>query len=646
MASRLVSSKPKAKRRYASGGRTEAKRKLAERVRALTMVEGLSAQATADRLGISRRYVFELKLMAPDLGVGGVVYLPDAKPLSSITDPEILACLEDTPDGFERFFNRYSGLILQPHSRMFTRAAFDYPGQCGRCQEPAPYRLGAELLCDGCAHGPDLFLLPGMVLIGRWKERVLINVPPGFAKTHIFSIWRSIWRLAADRSRRIILLSETADVAVEIAGEIAQELEENEKLNSDFGRFRSESGTVKWQPGKGNLRLEGSKLTRGFNLRSRGAQQQVQGLRADELIVDDLCSPENQATGDRREKLSDWFNNVVLSRLEPGAPATVIGTRQHLLDLYGELADKTVIDGDPESPRLWEHINFPAVFDPVTGTPSIDFENGVSLWPTKWSLPTLAKRYATIGSSAFQKSYQQQPIPPDEQLVRPEWILGPDHDEDPRRGCLDRDRIAGRQPRREGHLRLISFDPTITRYAGLIVGDLNTADRSNFNFVVVEIVRKRLDIRGSIAELDRLCSTYAPSHVLLEENIGWHFLSNPEFLALQKARSFRLVKHRTQGNKTDPVLGVQSLAVDFEFGRIRLPFGDAESMRQTTLLKTEACEYPYGATDDLLMALWFAKANYRTLSRPRPALQQSTGRWPEPLLVPGSAWGSGGWWLG
>ena len=58
---------------------------------------------------------------------------------------------------------------------------------------------------------------------------------------------------------------------------------------------------------------------------------------------------------------------------------------------------------------------------------------------------------------------------------------------------------------------------------------------------------------------------------------------------------------------------MQSLAGDFEFTRISLPYGDDTAKRMTDLLVDEAIIYPSGATNDLLMALWFVKFNYKKL---------------------------------
>jgi hypothetical protein len=46
---------------------------------------------------------------------------------------------------------------------------------------------------------------------------------------------------------------------------------------------------------------------------------------------------------------------------------------------------------------------------------------------------------------------------------------------------------------------------------------------------------------------------------------------------------------------------------------VRLPYGDEESRKASDLLISEALAYDNGQTDDVLMALWFIKPNFRQI---------------------------------
>jgi hypothetical protein len=75
----------------------------------------------------------------------------------------------------------------------------------------------------------------------------------------------------------------------------------------------------------------------------------------------------------------------------------------------------------------------------------------------------------------------------------------------------------------------------------------------------------------------------------------------------------RLMLHHTTAKKNSMEYGVQSLASDFEFSRISLPYGDDTARRMSDMLANEALMWPDGDTSDLLMALWFVKFNYKSL---------------------------------
>ena len=96
-------------------------------------------------------------------------------------------------------------------------------------------------------------------------------------------------------------------------------------------------------------------------------------------------------------------------------------------------------------------------------------------------------------------------------------------------------------------------------------------------------------------------------------------------------RQVRFIEHHTGRNKGDENLGVLSLAADIEAGRIRLPYGDVQGKRMSAMFENEANLYGHGFPDDLLMAMWFIKWNYKLL-RPRkllgtPMSQRVKGSW-------------------
>ncbi|MGH2689037.1 MAG: hypothetical protein ACRDKW_09560, partial [Actinomycetota bacterium] len=74
----------------------------------------------------------------------------------------------------------------------------------------------------------------------------------------------------------------------------------------------------------------------------------------------------------------------------------------------------------------------------------------------------------------------------------------------------------------------------------------------------------------------------------------------------------RVIEHVTTGsqpgkagNKDSPTYGIQTLAVDVEAGRVRIPWGDYDTRSRFDDLRREMLGLL--PTDDLLLALWFPK---------------------------------------
>ena len=547
-------------------GKHVPKPKLAKRVFKLRE-EGMTVPEIAKHLGKSPSTIFRALRYVKDRAATD--FVPEVKEGDSLR-PEIRALLSWNVDAFERFYLRYSPYDYLPaHSKEIVRRALS-------------------------------------------SKRVVLNVPPGHAKSQVMAVWVPIWLICRDRNASIVILSKTGDLARQRAREIANHLEQNSLLVADFGRFRPETQDLPWHPNSGEFivqgRTEEHELSGSWTLQSRGAGQQIFGVRLTHLIVDDLVDTQNSATPTQRENLERWFRVEALSRFRGGTElswAVDIGTRFHPNDLHGSL----IADKRADGTMAWEHINFPAVIQ----WPSLpDKSDAVVLWPEQWPFERLMEEaYVDVGEAGFEQTYQQNPIPGGSALVRREWVYG--DVEHP--GCTDLDRDLGRGVRgtKTGApiVRVVSLDPPITRYAGLIVADL-TYSRDMFFATIIECQRRKMDVREMLEALDRVYALYTPDYFVFEQNAAqrW-FLQDPQLDAFRQR--VRVVPHNTARNKGDPILGIQSLAIDFEFGRIKFPYASPEAKQNSELLIQEALSYPYGDTDDLLMSLWFLKFNYPRL---------------------------------
>lgn len=451
-------------------------------------------------------------------------------------------------------------------------------------------------------------------------DLLLLNVPPRHAKSEIMTVWLSIFEIAMDRNIQILLISGTVDQAKKFSRKIAWHLEFNRKLVAAFGRFKPTSDATPWGPLSGELMVEGRERgieSGDMTLQIRGIGQKILGMEADRIRADDPVGRDSATSSTTRENLSEYWHGDALSRQSPICRVTIIGQRIHHQDLYGELADELVDWGPKEGKPLYRHIIYPAVLDHSTQK---------VLWPEFWPYEKLMARRNQLkkktSSWIWEAMYQQNPTPQEDRLVREEWIYGNDSDHP---GCLDLSRAGGvgmyewgprDNEKADWWVRACSLDPSPTRSAGMIIADV-WHSRDDMRCGILEARRKKMDVREMKSELARAHEQYRYRYLIFEQNAAqrW-FLQDAEFMSWARTQGVIVIPHTTGKHKTDPVFGLQSIAVAFENGKIRLPWGDRYGKEMSQQLIDEALIYPHGPYSDLLMALWFIAFNHSKLTPP------------------------------
>jgi hypothetical protein len=530
--------------------------------------EGYSVPEIAKVLGRGERYVRDLLRFARESAPGMMtIEVPDPIAYENLA-PEAQIMLEPTVEAFERFFNRFSGRILPDHTKEWVQAALDY-------------------------------------------TNLLLNVPPRHAKSTIMSVWFPMWLVTRDRDTQILLVSQTGRLPAKFAYEISYHLAYNTDLITTFGRYRPEFTDAPWRPGQGELLIDGRHReykSGDLSLQIRGAGQAVLGMEADWVIVDDPTEREIAASEIKRENESTWLHQEVFTRLQPKGHAVVIGQRVHPRDIFGALEKETRRKGGD---KVFHTIKYPAVLD--WGDPDSDVEPTV-LWPDQRDFDYLMEQYDRVGGyAAFECMFQQNPFPEGEAFFQRVWIDG-DRDHI---GCLDRDREEGKGVDPKSMqlfampVRVVSIDPSPTRFTGIVVADvLYGADK--FYCQVLETSSQRLGLRGLVDEIERIASQYAPEYLIFEQSVFARWLYEDP-LYMQMRDRFRVIGHNTGRNKADPELGVLGMAIDFEFGRVRLPYGSADSRHSSESFIEELLTFGHGDHDDQVMALWFIKFNWKKI---------------------------------
>jgi predicted phage terminase large subunit-like protein len=107
---------------------------------------------------------------------------------------------------------------------------------------------------------------------------------------------------------------------------------------------------------------------------------------------------ESRSSAILRENIA-WFNKVGLTRLSPGAPVILVGTRWG----NGDLFDDRLLEHPEEQ---WDLVNLAAIAEE---NDILGRRVGQPLWPERYSLEFLQQKRFEIGNSAFTCLYQGNP---------------------------------------------------------------------------------------------------------------------------------------------------------------------------------------------------------------------------------------------
>jgi hypothetical protein len=111
----------------------------------------------------------------------------------------------------------------------------------------------------------------------------------------------------------------------------------------------------------------------------------------------------------------------------------------------------------------------------------------------------------------------------------------------------------------------------------------------------------------------------------------------------QSKYSVEIIPHDTYRNKTNEEFGVQMIAPNFKFGRVRLPgkvsrqsgvgLGRAYAMKLVDeVTRYSTTSEAKGTTDDCVMAAWFAMFQMQYLAQPvSTSVPQRRPSWLRPL---------------
>lgn len=154
--------------------------------------------------------------------------------------------------------------------------------------------------------------------------------------------------------------------------------------------------------------------TANGGLRAVGAGGSITGLGFDLIVIDDpIKNSEEAASPAANEKMREWYDTTLRTRLMPGGTMILTMARWSDYDLAAYVTGEMEREVAQQFPDPWQTLKLPAIAEapvdaPEDWTDELGRREGEALWPEVWPIEALRPM---IGTSGWDALYQQNPIP-------------------------------------------------------------------------------------------------------------------------------------------------------------------------------------------------------------------------------------------
>jgi predicted phage terminase large subunit-like protein len=241
--------------------------------------------------------------------------------------------------------------------------------------------------------------------------RLIICMPPRSLKSIVASVAFPAFVLGHDPTRRLIAASYGAELAIKHSSDCRA------ILRADWYRCvfpRCRISRTK------DTESEFVTTERGYRL-ATSVDGTLTGRGGDIVVVDDPLKPSDALSDIKRERVNDWFNDTLLSRLNDKRTGVIVVVTQrlHVHDLVGALLD---------GPEKWTVLNLPAIAEQEErieiGENTYHVRRaGDLLHAEREPQAVIDSIKAQLGSDTFSAQYQQRPVPPGGAMIKRDWVL-------------------------------------------------------------------------------------------------------------------------------------------------------------------------------------------------------------------------------
>ncbi len=486
---------------------------------------------------------------------------------------------------------------------------------------------------------------PAFQLIQRFFS--VLTYPRDHGKSKHLSIAYPLWRIAKNHNLRILQISRTAVVAESFLSEIVSTIERNQKYVA-WARYIDPNGKgviprTKFQR-KQTEDWSGRSITidrddvglKDPTIAATGLFGQILSRRADIVICDDVVDQQNSMTDLQRKKVIDWIETTVLPVLVPGGTFIYLGNTWHVEDVVSKFMKDPrfivqkrcgAIIKEADRQDLWQEWGSKMLN--ITLRPKerlilardfydehrAEMDAGAQvLWPERYPYSRLYLE-RLLNPYVFARMYQCDPSDRPDQVIRDEWI----------ERALEKGKTLRFQDQPHGRNILEvsaagmdlaisqkeSADDTAIDYLDLVRYGYDGIQDGDF--IVRQIHRGHYSPNEQRQAAKRATTTHGMQTIRVE-SVGYQ-----EALVIDLAEDAVPVRsYHTGREKYDPEIGINSLAMLMELGKLVIPSDntDARTIMLASQLATEMRAYsgdPTEHTGDALMALWFAYSEVRAL---------------------------------
>lgn len=400
--------------------------------------------------------------------------------------------------------------------------------------------------------------------------------------TNQISIGRTLWLLGNDVNKTILIVSNTREAATRIIGALKRYIEDSPELHEVFPHLKPGR---KWS--EHSFEVHRPVIRKTPSVVAVGLHGSIMGMRADEIILDDVDGPDSVSTPHAKAQAMTWIERSALSRLNPtGGRIGAIGNVWADDDILHKLSRKP---------------GYVARKFPVIN------EDGEPLLPGRFPRSVIEQIKIDQGPLRFAQIYMCEARDEASALFKEDWISG----------CC----AAG-----EGKSLMSTLPaafPSGLVYTGVDLG-VRQSKGSDPTVIVTAILhpdkrRQVISVKYGVWTAKEIADNISDQYnafggtVLVENNGAQQFLL--DILSAQNNK-IPVVGFETTGKKKhDPTYGVESLANEIASDQWIFPSSDGTpdgcepAMRW---LLDAMRSYQRGKhTPDGLMAMWICREGMR-----------------------------------